>query len=357
MAEPDDRLPQRPPVADHLPLSTAVKSRHVPPFRQRGADDDLSRERIVNGGEREPFAFRTPAQVFEPRMGAVLRVLAVHIRWRSHHLARLPHVHAALALALHHRIVERRDHGDLLAVLRGRELADVPLLRHHLLRPPRSHVQLVNLADLPHPAAVSHLVLGPQLGEGVVVQVFHVLAKEDGFRFGRVVVPGDAADLPRHRLRVAAGRVDPPHLRGAVERGFRLRRSLAVAEEVDRLAVTAPLRVPVVRPVEREAGRLALTACRDDPQVGLAAVVGLVPGAEAVGDVLAVRRHCDLGDGVQGEVVVRHDVMPQRRLLGERQRRQGEEQSDEQAAHKYLGKVRNADDADFSADEHGSKQD
>src|SRR5262245_58212018 len=82
------------------------------------------------------------------------------------------------------------------------------------------------------------------VAEPVVVGVLGLLAEVDRLGQRRVVVAGDAAGLARDGLRVAAGRVDPPHLRGPVERRLRLAAAPAVAEEVDGLAVGGPLRLP-----------------------------------------------------------------------------------------------------------------
>src|SRR5262249_55243703 len=100
-----------------------------------------------------------------------------------------------------------------------------------------------------------------------------------------------------------------PHLRRAVVGGLLLRLALAVADEVNRLPVAAPLGVAVVGTVAGEPPRGALAVGDDDPQVGLAGIIDLVPAALAIGDELAVGRDGDLGDRREREVVVGGDVV------------------------------------------------
>src|SRR5207245_1515729 len=94
---------------------------------------------------------------------------------------------------------------------------------------------------------------------------------EERLAVGGEVVGADAVLDARHRRRLAALRGDPPDLRLAVVRRPLLALALPGAEEVDRLAVGAPLDGPVVAAVEGQPPRRAADR-RDDPEVGLAVV-------------------------------------------------------------------------------------
>src|SRR5262249_38954669 len=115
-----------------------------------------------------------PGQPLQPGVRAGC-LPPVDVGRRGEDLAVLRDIDPGFPLRLEDRVVGRGNHGDprpaasAPPVVYG-ELADVAVLVHHFLGPPRLQVEAVDPADLPGPVAVLVLaVLGPQFREVVLV--------------------------------------------------------------------------------------------------------------------------------------------------------------------------------------------
>src|SRR5206468_1081588 len=164
------------------------------------------------------------------------------------------------------------------------ELADVALLGDELLLAPRRQVELVDLRDAAEAVAVLGRVLRAQGAEIIVVRRGRFDRVIDRVGLWGVVKRTRPAGDARQRSRFATLTLDAPHLWRAVVRRLGFAGALAVAQETDRATIRAPLRVALISPVEGQPPRRRLAVGRDDPQVGPAHFIALVPSRLAIGD-------------------------------------------------------------------------